>query len=239
VTDRDRARVARLLRRSWPRHVPHRRPRPQPALRLASGESEPGMPLSETRSSPQEESGTLQLGYPGIEPPLLVVHLGAGTQAKRWPMAHWNTLIGRFLDDGWRIGIVGGAEDAQRAASLASHPNLRDWTGQLAVTETAALLERAELFIGADSGPAHLAACARTTSVVLFSGTNLVSQWRPWSRRSVVLRHRVDCHPCHRKLCPLAGHPCLSGITPDRVHRLASRWWSRMNQAEAPHVPLG
>lgn len=239
VTDRDRARVTRRLRRAWPRSRSPRPPRRQRALRLASLDGEFDSSVDTLISSPQNEMSALQMGYPGIEPPLLVIHLGAGTQAKRWPLPHWAALIGRFLDDGWRIVIVGGAEDSERAASLAPHENLQDWTGQLAVTETAALLERAEFFLGADSGPAHLAACARTPSVVLFSGTNLVSQWRPWSRRSLVLRQRVACHPCHRKVCPLAGHPCLSGITPDRVHRVASRWWSRMNQAEAPHATLG
>ena len=31
-------------------------------------------------------------------PPLLAVHLGAGTAAKRWPRRHWNSLIERFLE---------------------------------------------------------------------------------------------------------------------------------------------
>ena len=117
------------------------------------------------------------------------MHLGAGTRAKRWPIAHWDDLIGRFLRDGWRVVVVGGSDDAGLAARLAPHEAMRDWTGRLAVTETTALLERADLFLGADSGPAHLAACAGVPSVVLFSGTNRVGQWRPWSRRSLVLRH--------------------------------------------------
>ncbi len=113
-------------------------------------------------------------------------------------------------------------------------------TGRVAltVTETTALLERADLFIGADSGPAHLAASAGTLSVVLFSGTNQPRQWRPWSRHSLTLRRRVPCQPCHQKVCPLANHPCMSGLDPDRVYRAAMRWWSRTHRAESPHAPL-
>ncbi|MEJ7636831.1 MAG: glycosyltransferase family 9 protein [Singulisphaera sp.] len=37
----------------------------------------------------------------------MVVHLGAGTSAKRWPPGHWKALIARFLDDGWRVIVVG------------------------------------------------------------------------------------------------------------------------------------
>lgn len=192
----------------------------------------------ESEGTEDNEPDWLHAGRFDDEAPLLAVHLGAGTLAKRWPARHWRTLIRRFLDDGWRVIVVGGPEDADLSPMLEPHENLRDWTGRLAVTETAALLERADLFLGADSGPAHLAACAGVPSVVLFSGTNRVRQWRPWSRRSLVLRQRVACRPCHRKTCPLVDHPCLSGLSPERVERAARRWWARWQRAEVPHAPL-
>ena len=131
-----------------------------------------------------------------------------------------------------------GRKTRPRPSVLRPHDRLRDWTGRLTVTQTTALLERADLFIGADSGPAHLAASAGTLSVILFSGTNQPGQWRPWSRHSLILRHRVPCQPCHQKVCPLADHPCMSGLDPDRVYRAARRWWARIHQAESPHNPM-
>ncbi len=171
-------------------------------------------------------------------PPLLAVHLGAGNAAKRWPTDSWKILIERFLESDWRVVVVGGIEDAPLSSVLEPHDRLRDWTGSLTVTQTTALLERADLFIGSDSGPAHLAASAGTLSVILFSGTNQPRQWRPWSRHSLVLRHRVPCQPCHQKVCPLADHPCMSGLSPDRVYRGAMRLWSRIHRAESPHSPI-
>jgi ADP-heptose:LPS heptosyltransferase len=260
VTDADRAAIARRLHSD---SVPTRsetssEPVPRPAAarrtsrahRLARRSSGfPGNParaLSRsagpriTRLEPPalDDPDWLHAGRFGAEAPLLAVHLGAGTLAKRWPIRHWRTLIGRFLAEGWRVVIVGGPDEVGLTLDLLPHERVLDWTGTLRVTETAALLERADLFIGADSGPAHLAACAGTPSIVLFSGTNNVRQWRPWSRRSLVLRHRVACHPCHRKTCPLADHPCLTQIAPDRVYRAARRWWSRVNHADQPHAPL-
>jgi ADP-heptose:LPS heptosyltransferase len=164
--------------------------------------------------------------------PLLVAHLGAGTAAKRWPIAHWREVLLRFLEDGWRVVVVGGLEDAELTRELPPHPGLENWASRLRLAETAALMERADLFLGGDSGPAHLAACAGIPSVVLFSGTNRIEQWRPWSRRTLVLSHDVPCRPCHHKVCPLADHPCLGSITPGRVHRSALRWWSRQNGRE-------
>ena len=98
-----------------------------------------------------------------------------------------------------------------------------DWTGNFEVLELAALLEAADLFVGADSGPAHLAAWARTRSVVLFSGTNQVKQWRPPSETLTVLQHPTECSPCHLKRCVFPDHPCMTALTPDRVLRALER----------------
>ncbi len=238
ATDRDRVLVGQWLREAWP----NRLTRASGAVvrarqRVLVGGRSKTRPIS-SRPSARDEADWLHAGRFGASAPLLAVHLGAGTVAKRWPPAHWRALIGRFLDDGWRVVVVGGPEEAGAASVLAPHANLRDWTGRMTVPQTTAFLERADLFIGADSGPAHLAACAGIAAVVLFSGTNCSRQWRPWSRRSLVLRHHVSCRPCHQKVCPLADHPCMAGLQPDRVYRAARRWWARLHHEESPHAPL-
>jgi heptosyltransferase-2 len=239
VDDRDRTTVARWLAESWPRK-PVRRVEATAAIlagRVVDDHREQRPPTVHVRELPGD-GDRLHADRFGPIPPLLAVHVGAGTSAKRWPRRHWNALIQRFLQDGWRVIVVGGPEDPPASEVLSGHERLRDWTGRLSVTQTTALLERADLFIGADSGPAHLAASAGTLSVILFSGTNQPSQWRPWSRHSLILRHRVPCQPCHQKLCPLADHPCMSGLDPERVYRAARRWWARVHHAESPHNPI-
>lgn len=235
--DRDRMLVARLLFDAWP---PAQRTATRRVLATLRVGGVSGRPTAGRigRFAAEDDGEMLHGGRFGDESPLLAVHLGAGTAAKRWPAAHWRDVIGRFLNDGWRVVVVGGADDADAARRLLPHPNLRDFTGALSLTETAAMLERADLFLGSDSGPAHLAACAGIPSVILFSGTNRPHQWRPWSRRSLVIRGKVACRPCHQKVCPLADHPCMTSITPERVHRVARRWWSRLHHAESPHPPL-
>ncbi len=247
VTDRDRIRVARWLREAWeePRPVTVRTATVLKPIRVGRAKqtspvsgSHRGVSGSAETENPRDDAEWLHAGRFGEPAPLLAAHLGAGTAAKRWPPGHWKALITRFLDDGWRVVVIGGPEDADAARVLEPHPRLRDWTGRMTVPETTAFLERADLFLGADSGPSHLAACSGTPSVVLFSGTNRLAQWRPWSRRSLVLRHDVPCRPCHHKVCPLADHPCMTGLNPDRVYRAAQRWWARLHHAESPHAPL-
>jgi len=232
VRDEDRSAVAKELIDAWSRRSPRVR---EVAVSSALGfgadngewlESDPS-PASSDEFADDWPRGD----DPHGDPPLLVVHSGAGMAAKRWPRRHWKTLIEKFLKDGWRVVVVGGKEDPPLSRILEPHERFLDLSGRLSVPRTTALLERADLYIGADSGPAHLAASTGTISVILFSGTNNPRQWRPWSRRSLVLRKRVSCSPCHQKACPLEGHPCMTGLDPERVHRSALRWWTRARRA--------
>ena len=177
------------------------------------------VPSSAARSRASRLLAELDPLGPG---PLVVLHVGAGTQAKCWPVEHWQELLGRLaLDRGdLRIVLVGGAGDTARARQITgglAWPNLADWTGRLSIAELAAIAERAAVFVGADSGPAHLAAAVRAPVVVLFSGTNDARMWKPVGPEVTVLRQPVDCAPCHCRECPLADHPCMQGLKPERV----------------------
>ena len=153
--------------------------------------------------------------------PLLVVHVGAGTLAKQWPVEHWRELIGRIVARREvQIVLVGGQNDRSKAGRIARSTSLLpvvDLAGRLGVDDLTAVIESADLFVGADSGPAHLASAVGTPGVVLFSGTNSARQWRPRGSAVRVVRNRVACSPCHRQRCPLAGHPCMLGLEPGRV----------------------
>ncbi|HEX4149992.1 MAG TPA: glycosyltransferase family 9 protein [Pirellulales bacterium] len=168
---------------------------------------------------------------------LIVAHLAAGTQAKRWPAAHWQELIGRLIVERGDVLIVlvGSREDRALANEVLGGrewPSASDWTGLLDIGELAALLERAGCFVGSDSGPAHLAAAVGTPSVVLFSGTNDPRAWCP-PGDVVVVSHAVACAPCHRERCPLADHPCMRGIEPRQVVAAIARQFApRRGQLE-------
>ncbi len=239
VQDEDRIAIANRLLEAWPRRGSRRQEVPvQSTIRHENDgwrDLAPSTSDDPREARFQDSADWLHADHFRPHPPLLAVHLGAGTAAKRWPKRHWKMLVERFLKDGWRVVIIGGSEDSPLSRMLAPHEQLLDWSGRLSVTQTTALLERADLFIGADSGPAHLAASAGTLSVILFSGTNNPLQWRPWSKHALVLRKRVPCRPCHSKTCPLAEHLCMVGLEPDRVYRAALRWLGRANHSQAPY----
>ena len=153
----------------------------------------------------------------------IAAHVGAGTAAKQWPADHWRELIARLVVRlGAEVVLVGGRGEriiARRITEPSPYSGVIDWTGQLGVGELAAVIEQCDLFVGADSGPAHLAAAVGTPVVVLFSGTNDPRQWRPWGSGVTVVRREVRCSPCHRECCPLKEHPCMKGLEVEEVVR--------------------
>lgn len=153
----------------------------------------------------------------------VVIHVGAGTAAKRWPAEHWRTLLAGLAErDDLVVALVGADGDRETARAILGsrlRPAAVDWTGRLGIAELAAVLQQADVMVGADSGPAHLAAAVGTPVVVLFSGTNRLEQWRPQGAMVQALRHPVACAPCHRRHCPVASQPCMRGIHPASVLR--------------------
>ena len=61
----------------------------------------------------------------------------------------------------------------------------------------------------------HLATALDVPSVVLFSGTDLESQWRSPYTPTRLLRRDTACSPCYLMQCPI-GQPCLN-IPPAEV----------------------
>lgn len=173
--------------------------------------------------------------------PLVVMHVGAGTATKRWPAWHWRELLGRLIvRHNASVILVGTDHDraiAQQVLAGGALQGVADWTGKLKLHALAALLQRADLLIGADSGPAHLAAAVGTPVVAIFSGTNNPHQWSPWGTEVELVRNQPACSPCHRQSCPLADHPCMVGVQPESVAQAAARWLPLVDMVE-PNQPV-
>jgi len=88
--------------------------------------------------------------------------------------------------------------------------------GEFDLPELAALVSRARLYIGGDSGPLHIAATTRTPVVALF-GPTLPERSLPW-RDPAVPSIAVDagplpCRPCHQRTCVPGDFRCLGNIS--------------------------
>lgn len=105
---------------------------------------------------------------------------------------------------GWPVVVTGVAKDRTRSGPLLDALGSRavDLIGATSVPELAALVAGARLVLTNDTSAMHLADATGTPSVVLFSGTDYESQWRPRHSPSRLLRRETPCSPCYRFTCP-------------------------------------
>jgi ADP-heptose:LPS heptosyltransferase len=119
-----------------------------------------------------------------LAPPVLAVHAGAGSRAKRWDNAGFVQVANWWRSAGGTTVIVAGPAEAGEAPMLGP-PEARDWP----LPDVAALLAGVTLFLGNDSGISHLAAAVGAPGVVLFGPTD-ARRWRPLSAAIVALQAR-------------------------------------------------
>ena len=147
-----------------------------PVLRLPAG------------SAAQADTLLAGAGLPAGQP-FVAVHPGTARPEKYWRPERWAEVI-RCCQSDLRLPVVltGGKDDPCEQAHLAriraalaaaaSPPPAVDLAGRLDLLTLAAVLARAALVLGVDSGPMHLAAAFRRPQVVLFGPTNPF-HWRP------------------------------------------------------------
>ena len=172
-----------------------------------------------------------------IEPSheLVVIHVGAGNQFRQWPEPSFADVAAALVygRPNRRIILTTGPAQAARAEEVrrlaldrgAAAPAI-SVACDLGLGELRGLVARARLFLGGDSGPAHIAATTSTPMVVLYGPTTPVV-WGPW-RDGAVPTEAVDvgelpCRPCDQRVCEPGDFRCLRGLTPDTVTAAAVR----------------
>ena len=124
--------------------------------------------------------------------PLLVLGPTANWHGKVWPAERFIALTEALLAGplaGARVAVLAGpgaAERAMAAPVLAALPGAADLAGGLSLTEAAACLEQAALFVGNDSGLMHLSAAACAPTLGLF-GPPSAGEYAPAGRRAAAV----------------------------------------------------
>jgi len=101
-----------------------------------------------------------------------ILNPGAGWGAKRWPAQRYGQVAKELARDGLRsiLNCGPGEDELARTAETASEGAAMSM--KCSITELIALTRRANLFIGGDTGPLHLAAALRVPVVAIFGPTD-------------------------------------------------------------------
>ena len=156
---------------------------------------------------------------------VVVVSIGTKNPSNDWEPGNWRSLLRQVAElyPDCALAICGAPGESEVSESLAEawrerSPNpALNLRGALLPRETAALMERAAVFIGHDSGPGHLAAAVQTRCVSIYGSRNLPGIWFPYGKGHRVLYHRVQCAGCQLVTCAVEGKRCILSITVEEV----------------------
>ena len=153
---------------------------------------------------------------------ILSVHPGGGFgPSKRWPAQKYaqvaDTLLERF---GLQLIITAGPEEADVAADLQTavkaNKVLNLAQHNLSIGQLKALIRRSRLMIGNDTGPRHIAAAFSVPVVTIFGSTDPAWTETFFDGQRIV-RAKVSCGPCQKKICKKESLRCMDLITPQMV----------------------
>jgi ADP-heptose:LPS heptosyltransferase len=162
---------------------------------------------------------------PALPEPFVLIHPGTSpkTSYKRWETERF-AAVARALHEraGLRSLVAFGPVPGEQAAA---HEVVAKAGGTAALapptaslSEFLALLRRATVFIGCDSGPMHLASLARTPVVAIFGPTDPIENEPFPGVPSRVVRVDVGCNPC-REGCSVRA--CMRAVQPETVAEAA------------------
>jgi heptosyltransferase III len=157
--------------------------------------------------------------------PYAVLQPGARLPGMRWPVARFAELSA-WLRDRYGIASVAncGPQDQDVANEIrAAMRSCAIVPSEFNIRELIALISGARLFVGNDSGPAHIAAALQRPTVVLFGLTD-PAQWRPLHAESCVVSTGAQFeHPRGDKAILLSEPRPIASVSVEEVKEACAR----------------
>jgi lipopolysaccharide heptosyltransferase II len=148
---------------------------------------------------------------------------------KRWPAERFIEVGIRLVDEQRaKIFLFGGVNDTVLCSSIADGINKKfnveqavNFSGQVTLLETAALMRYCDIVITNDSGLMHLAAAMKKKLVAIFGSTVREFGFFPTGTDHIVVERKgLYCRPCSpigRRICPEGHFRCMNEIQVEDV----------------------
>jgi heptosyltransferase-3 len=149
---------------------------------------------------------------------IALVHPAAAFATKQWATENFARVVEYLAERGFASVAIAASHEREVLNHLMSEATAPVVSFDLSLPEVAALAARSELFVGNDSGIAHIAAAVGTPSVVVFGSSN-IAHWGPWNKAAAeVVFEEMPCQPCHGYFCEKFPEPeCILRVPITRV----------------------
>ena len=147
-------------------------------------------------------------------------------EAKRWPAEYYAEVANEAIKKGWQVWLFGSDKDkpvTMKINQLTQNKCL-DLGGKTKLGEVIDLMSLCDTVISNDSGLMHIAAALNKETahkrLIAIFGSSDPAHTPPMSPNAVIEYLGLDCSPCFKRECPLAGDAhlrCLKDIKPIKI----------------------
>ncbi len=158
----------------------------------------------------------------------LVIAPQAIAESRRWGTDNYSALASKLMKNyDLKIALVGTSDQYGAGQKIAlNEKRIVNLCGKTEIKQAASILSGALLFIGNDSGLAHLASAVNIPLIIL-SGADNPEETSPISdKKTVIIKNSLDCISCVKNRCPNGGDnfmQCMKEISVDEVFEAISR----------------
>jgi lipopolysaccharide heptosyltransferase I len=173
-----------------------------------------GKPLIQSATIfPRDENAEASIAtkISGLSENLVIINPGAGWGAKRWPAERYGEVARQLSLCGFAPLINFGPGEEDLALQVQATSNGVAQPISCSISELIALTRRARLFVGADTGPLHLAAALQVPVVAIFGPTDPARNG-PYGAKSVVLRNPASKTSLSHTSAPDPGLLAISAV---------------------------
>ena len=108
-------------------------------------------------------------------------------------------------------------DDFETGTKIAhNHDWIHNYCGKTTLAQLLAILTKAQMLVGNDSGSMHMMAALQRPQIAIFGSTS--TTWTgPINDNASVMSRNLSCSPCFSRTCRFGHYDCLTKINPENV----------------------
>lgn len=155
---------------------------------------------------------------------IIVINPLSDIEEKNWPGKNYYELNNLFVNDNYLVVYQGSNQQKNKIEKLIpKSKNIINLAGKFTLSQSAALISLADLFIGNDSGFTHIAKALNKTTIAIIGGGSYGSFF-PYLEREYeyLIYYDIDCKGCEWR-CIHEKRFCIEEVTPQQVYDLVKK----------------
>jgi ADP-heptose:LPS heptosyltransferase len=155
---------------------------------------------------------------------IVIISTGSSVnwKSKQWGLKKYEYLIELLINDNIQIVLIGSNLEVEDSNVLAKKfPEIINYVNKTNLTSLKSVLKNADVYLGNDSGPSHIAAALGVNTVTIFGPTDIKHcvKFADYSgtHKCIKPNKNIICHPCYKGICPTKLE-CMQSIDVSYVY---------------------